>query len=28
MLDLQARAFGIDDRRQRHLEAFGSDEEA
>ncbi len=28
MLDLQARAFGIDDRRQRHLEAFSSDEEA
>ena len=27
MLDLQAKAFGIDSRRQRHLEAFSSDEQ-
>ena len=28
MLDLQAKAFGIDPRRQRHLEAFSSEEQA
>ena len=28
MLNLQAKAFGIDDRRQRYLEAFSSEEQA
>ena len=28
MLDLQAKAFGIDDRRQRYLEALSSEEQA